>query len=405
MCRSQWMSPGPAGARGSRGCPSGSWRRADEAPVDVLDLVGHLGPGPALAAVAAAAAASRARRRSSPAEPRRAGRRASARRPAGTAARARRRRPARGRPRGPRRPGRRRRRAPAAAAAGARSAPRRRPGRRCRRRRGTPRARRRAAAPGVSRSRSRLLTRASGSVGPSNQIDGLPVELVGEGGGARAGSSRSAPRSSSAHVDDPQPARRRGGAAPARRRRRRAASARYGPREEALQQLPGGVVARGAGVDAAEEHLDERPRATWVERTRSTGSWKVATLSETEWRSAADPVLGANGSWTWTTSSGTAPRSCSSARLTSTGIGAGPPPRPARQRDALADGEHARPLAPEQALGVLDRVADQPAATLADRAPRRRTARDDRTRCPRSASSSEVRVDERGLISCREPHA
>ena len=39
-------------------------------------------------------------------------------------------------------------------------------------------------------------------------------------------------------------------------------------------------------------------RATWVESTRSTGSWKVATLRDCECRSAADPVLGANGSWT-----------------------------------------------------------------------------------------------------------
>ncbi len=44
-------------------------------------------------------------------------------------------------------------------------------------------------------------------------------------------------------------------------------------------------------------------RATWVERTRSWGAWKVATLSEKEWRSAAEETLGANGSWTWTRSS------------------------------------------------------------------------------------------------------
>ncbi len=45
-------------------------------------------------------------------------------------------------------------------------------------------------------------------------------------------------------------------------------------------------------------------RATWVESTRSCGAWKVATLSEKEWRSAAEGALGANGSWTWTMSSG-----------------------------------------------------------------------------------------------------
>ena len=64
-------------------------------------------------------------------------------------------------------------------------------------------------------------------------------------------------------------------------------------------------------------------RATWVDSTRSTGSWKVATLSDIEWRRAAEPVLGANGSWTCTMSSGTAPSRRSSAPLTSTGSGAG----------------------------------------------------------------------------------
>src|SRR4051794_30048634 len=43
-------------------------------------------------------------------------------------------------------------------------------------------------------------------------------------------------------------------------------------------------------------------RATCVASTRSRGSWKVATLREWEWRSAADGALGAKGSWTWTMS-------------------------------------------------------------------------------------------------------
>ncbi len=49
--------------------------------------------------------------------------------------------------------------------------------------------------------------------------------------------------------------------------------------------------------------ISTRGRATWVERTRSWGAWKVATLSETEWRSAVEEIRGAKGSWTWTTSS------------------------------------------------------------------------------------------------------
>ena len=49
-------------------------------------------------------------------------------------------------------------------------------------------------------------------------------------------------------------------------------------------------------------------RATWVESTRSCGAWKVATLSEEEWRRAVEETRGAKGSWTWTMSAGV-PRS------------------------------------------------------------------------------------------------
>ena len=37
---------------------------------------------------------------------------------------------------------------------------------------------------------------------------------------------------------------------------------------------------------------------------RSVGAWNVPTFSAREWRSAALDVDGANGSWTWQTSSG-----------------------------------------------------------------------------------------------------
>ena len=63
-------------------------------------------------------------------------------------------------------------------------------------------------------------------------------------------------------------------------------------------------------------------RATWVERMRSVGSWKLPTLRAREWRSAAEERLGANGSWTWTMSSSTPASSASSGRETSTGSGA-----------------------------------------------------------------------------------
>ena len=60
-------------------------------------------------------------------------------------------------------------------------------------------------------------------------------------------------------------------------------------------------------------------RATWVESTRSVGAWKEPTLSAREWRSATDDVLGANGSCTWTKSSGAKPSTSSTVRPTSTG--------------------------------------------------------------------------------------
>ena len=50
--------------------------------------------------------------------------------------------------------------------------------------------------------------------------------------------------------------------------------------------------------------ISTRGRATWVERTRSWGAWKVATLSEKECRSAVEEIRGAKGSWTWTMSKG-----------------------------------------------------------------------------------------------------
>ena len=91
--------------------------------------------------------------------------------------------------------------------------------------------------------------------------------------------------------------------------------------------------------------ISTRGRATCVESTRSVGSWKVPTFSEREWRSAVDAVLGANGSWTWTMSRSAAPSSGSSGAADVERHRCGAGPRPARQRDALADGEHRRAVA------------------------------------------------------------
>ncbi len=62
--------------------------------------------------------------------------------------------------------------------------------------------------------------------------------------------------------------------------------------------------------------------ATWVERIRSVGSWKLPMLSARECRRAPEAALGANGSWTWTMSKGTELSSCSSVPETSSGNGA-----------------------------------------------------------------------------------
>jgi hypothetical protein len=62
-----------------------------------------------------------------------------------------------------------------------------------------------------------------------------------------------------------------------------------GTGEEPLQELGRRRRRDRPGVEPAEDDLDE-------------GAGKVATLSECEWRSAAEETLGANGSWTWTMS-------------------------------------------------------------------------------------------------------
>ena len=69
-------------------------------------------------------------------------------------------------------------------------------------------------------------------------------------------------------------------------------------------------------------------RTTWVESTRSAGAWKLPTLSAREWRSATDEALGANGSWTWTKSSGAAVSASSIVRAMSSGGDGIAPRRP-----------------------------------------------------------------------------
>ena len=145
-------------------------------------------------------------------------------------------------------------------------------------------------------------------------------------------------------------------------------------------------------------------RATWVESSRSVGSWKLPTLSEMRVaQGAVEETLGANGSWTWTMSNGTAPSSASSVRLASTGTGAGRGPRAARQRHPAADGEHPR------ARAAREQRRRAAAAARLDRGPRRPapSARDSegaaiRTRWPRRAARRERRATN-SLTSWRAP--
>ena len=125
-------------------------------------------------------------------------------------------------------------------------------------------------------------------------------------------------------------------------------------------------------------------RATCVDSRRSVGVWNVPTFSAREWRSAALDVDGANGSWTWQTSSGRIVSRSSIVRETSTGS-AGARRRAARQvGQRVADGEHARRRAGlgQQRAGIVARGA-QRLARLAHRLAASATARRSATRCPR----------------------
>ena len=209
-------------------------------------------------------------------------------------------------------------------------------------------------------------------MGPSNQI--TPSQSRSSGSLRRARSSRrSAPRSSSAQCTIRiRPAAR--ARAPARRRRPPAVISWYWPGKKRCRSSP---VASLLAVRASirPKKTSTSIRATWVESTRSTGSWKVATLSDCEWRSAAEPVLGANGSWTCTQVERHGAQQPLERAADVERKRRRPAPRAARQRDALADAEHPRVLALEQRPGSVARLPDQPPA-LANRGARVRR-RDD----------------------------
>ena len=148
------------------------------------------------------------------------------------------------------------------------------------------------------------------------------LRVAGAGrGGAPAGAGRSLP------------ARRR--PRPARDRRPPGADQLVGGREVALQQFGRRRRGHRAGIEPAEEDLDQRPRHLGREHPllrRVEGG----DVEREEWRSAAEETLGANGSWTWTMSRGRGPQQlfdliADPGDLTPRARAAPAPPRPARR--------------------------------------------------------------------------
>ena len=220
------------------------------------------------------------------------------------------------------------------------------------------------------RSRSRLLTRASGSRRPVERDDALPVDVLGEPAQRPQQETKGAALLLGA-VDDPEPS---GGGLEDR-------LGDVGPglhelvvaREEALQELP---VARcwPALVDSAEEDLDQHPRhlrgedaldrlveGRHVERLRvpqrrRLRCWgerlvDVEQVDRDRAQQALQRTADVERQWRWA------------------------PPRTARQRDALSDRQHAGVFTLQHRGRIRAGLADQPPA-LPDRGPRVRR-RDD----------------------------
>ena len=174
----------------------------------------------------------------------------------------------------------------------------------------------------------------------------------------RAGSSRrsarrkirSAPRSSSStNTIRTRPPAARG----ARRRRRRAG--RRGSRRGTCGAMRSAVVWKLA-IRASRRPKSSSTirRAACIETSRSAGAWNVPTFSAREWRRAAAAVESANGSWTWTTSSGAfAHQLLDGARDVDRQAGRAAARRRRQLGQDLADGEHPRAVRVEQRVAAL----------------------------------------------------
>ena len=191
----------------------------------------------------------------------------------------------------------------------------------------------------LTRSRSALRTRERRR--PVRRPRSPPPSRARQAAGAAPagrGAARPAPREA---VGDPHRRDRLAGSRPGHsvgRGARRADAARRA-REEALEQLAG---RRSSSVRASSrpKKISTSGRATWVESTRSVGSWKLPTLSEREWRSAADEGWARTDRGRGRCRRRRRRAGSRALRLTSSGTGA------ARGRGPRGSGSPGRPRAP-----------------------------------------------------------
>jgi hypothetical protein len=140
-------------------------------------------------------------------------------------------------------------------------------------------------------------------------------------------------------------------------------------------------------------------RATWVATSRSAGAWNVPTFSVRDWRRATEETDGANGSWTWQTSSAVESSSSSTVRATSIGTAGRPRPEPDPVGPSSASPTARTRTSPGAPSTSPARIALRAARTAASS----REGATITTRWPRCASSS-LSLPTYVLTSCRSSH-
>ena len=138
-----------------------------------------------------------------------------------------------------------------------------------------------------------------------------------------------------------------------------------------------------------------------MESTRSVGAWKEPTLSARLWRSATELALGANGSCTWTKSSGANVSTSSIVRAMSTGGDGAPPRRRWSGSSSPTPRTRTPPSGSNSASGRsrADRISFRDSRTSCGD----RDGASTSTRCPRSASSC-ASSPANALTSCSSSH-